>query len=384
MLVEQRGCHPLFRKAKMVCYMAMLFAAGCGAGLAHAVEPAVEYNLLELPSSQLALARLQTEGRFFWEKRPLREGLGEIEKVHEITIWIDRRIDPDQAVTLEALPANKSQTLQSRLAQVASLINAEAGLIENVVYFGPRRQVARLQRATVELHDAISKSTSGNRATLREFSWPELATPNELLHQLQATWKIRLSAELPHDLFHAGNFSQPSTLATQLSVVCGGFDQEVVWQPNNTFRLRPLGAETRWRANYRNLDVQGASSLTNSFPGSRVQTRGSSSLVAGVTDFHLAILAPAPAKPPPPSSNSQRWGFNVENAPVEDVLNKLGSSMGFEISWAEDCPSEQRRQLISFRVNDATLDELLSEVSKVSSLTIVRNGQRVSVRPLEK
>jgi hypothetical protein len=358
---------------------ACLLSCGIG-GFVAAIEPEVKYNLLELPSSRLALARLQTEARFFWEKRPLREGLREIERVHSITIWIDRRIDPQQTLTLSTPKAEESVTLLSRLRQVAALVGAEVGLIENVLYFGPRGKVAPLQRATVELHDAISKSTSADRATLREFSWPELSTPDELLRQLEATWGVRVQGQLPHDLLHAGAFLQPATLATQLSVVCGGFDDEVVLGANQTFQLKPLGPETRWRANYRQLDLHRSNNLRGEYPGSSLRIRGGLGLVAGVSDFHLALLAPPPVKPPA-FNDSQPLGFTVENARLKDVLGKLSATLGLEVEWAEGCTPAQQEQLISFRVSDATLDELLREVSGVSSMTIVRDGKRIFIKP---
>ncbi len=349
-----------------------------------AADKTVHVNLLELPSSRLAQTTLQTTDRFFWEQIELREGLRDLSQAHNLSVWLDRQMDPSHLITTSVSPNVSNPTLLNRFEEIAKLIGGEVGLIENVVYFGPAGRAESLQRAAVELHDAISR-TSGNQAKLRDFAWPELSTSNEILDLLRNQWDIRVDGELAHDLFHEGKFSQPSTLATQLTVLSGGFDKEIQLVQRNSFRFQQLERRSSWQANYRkiDLDLRRLSELTTKYPSSRCQTRSMISQVTGVTNFHLELLAiPQPAAAPVINVNKQIWDrAEVKNKKVEDVLSALVGSVGLQLFWSEACTAEMRSQLVSFTIEKASFDQLLAEVARASGLKIFREGNRVSIRP---
>lgn len=347
-----------------------------------AKETTVEINLLELPSSSRAQAILNADSRFLWEQQPLRSGLQDLARVHGISIWIDRELDPAQLVSAP-VPVEDSR-LQNRLRQIGKWIDADVGLIENVVYFGPATKVARMQRAAVELHDSISRGASERAAQLRPWKWTELSSSSEMLAQLVKQWNIEVSGKLPHDLYHAGELLQPSTLATQLTLLVGGFEQQVVATESGRFEIQKLDHRIRWQANYHksDLDLKSLVRLKTEFVGSGCQTRNEVSQVSGVTNFHLALLAPRAVKPLSGKREaSSLWGFEVKNSPVEAVLQKLAGSLGFELSWDAACTPEMRQQRISFKVDGATTEQLLAEVARVSNLQIVSDKQRVVVKP---
>ncbi|MEO8268700.1 MAG: hypothetical protein ABI557_03205, partial [Aureliella sp.] len=245
---------------------------------------AISVNLLELPSSRAVQSALQAPARVFWDQTPLRKGLQELSQQFNVTIWLDRDIDPNQLVTSTAADVPRDASLQKTLEHIASVANAEPGLIENVVYIGPKERVSRLQRAAVELHDRLCRAGDGPRpATLRELQWAELATPTDLLRGIESNWKIEIAGELPHDLFHAGQFLQPTTLATQVTVLLGGFEREVEWLQGNRFRIGPLQQADEWQANYSKseLDLSRLTGLRAEYVGAQCQTRGSISRVQG-------------------------------------------------------------------------------------------------------
>ncbi|MCA9134930.1 MAG: hypothetical protein KDA45_17295, partial [Planctomycetales bacterium] len=268
--------------------VALLFVSLPGGRLCGA-DPLVQFNLLELATSRQAQASLQSEASFFFEQRPLREGLQEIAEVHGLSLWIDRRIDPTRPLTFNASPRDERTELAARLQQVSALADAEFGLIESVIYVGPRGQAERLQRAAVVLHDAISRLQPGNQVQQRDWQWPELSTPNTILKKLEADWQISLAAELPHDLLHAGQLRQPTTLATQLTLLFGGFAQAVQATAAGRFQAAPLAAEGGWQASYRkaDLDLKDWRALQHRFPGSEVRVRGTLAQLRGPTAFHL-------------------------------------------------------------------------------------------------
>ncbi len=346
--------------------------------------PAVRVNLLELPSSRAAQAALRAPTRIFWDQTPLRSGLQEISQQFRITIWLDRDIDPNQLITSTAADTQGDASLLKKLEHIASLADAELGLIENVVYIGPRRRVSRLQRAAVELYDKLSPVGNGPQtATMRELQWEELTTSMGMLQRVESIWTIEIAGELPHDLFHAGQFLQPATLATQATVVLGGFERELEWMQGNRFRIAPLEQTDRWQANYSKADLNLSSlaSLRAEYMGARCQTRGNVIHVQGPTGFHLALLAPPQVDRPGLAlgNKSERYQFEVSGTPVASVLEHLGTSLGFELQWDEHFPDAVRERRISFKVSQATLDQLLDEIARASELSITRQGTKVNV-----
>jgi hypothetical protein len=342
----------------------------------------VTINQLELPSSRQGQAILRSEARFLWDQKPLREGLRELSNLYGITIWIDRQIDPSQPITTQD-STQSPPTLQSRLRQIATVAGAEVGLIENVVYVGPPARVSVLQRAAIELHDRISRGAD-RAAQLRPWSWEEVTSSADLLKQLERQWNINILGPLPHDLYHAEQFMQPTTLATQLTVLVGGFGLQAEFLAPGRFELKPLQLQSQWRATYRkdDLGLRALPRWKSEYPGSECLTRGTQSHVQGITDFHLALLAPQPSSTvAAPKGTTARWGFEVRNTPVEAVLTKLASSLALEIQWDGACTDVMRSQLISFKVDQATTDQLLAEIGRVSGLKLVRDKQTVHVRP---
>ncbi len=78
-------------------------------------------------------------------------------------------------------------------------------------------------------------------------------------------------------------------------------------------------------------------------------------------------------------NKSERYEFEVANTPVVNVLEHLGTSLGFELQWDENCPAARRERRISFKVKQVTLDQLLAEIARTSELTINRQGTKVKV-----
>ena len=219
---------------------------------------------------------------------------------------------------------------------------------------------------------------------MRELVWPELVTSTELLEQIESAWQIHFDQRLPHDLFHAGKFLQPTTLATQATVILGGFERAAEWHQGNRFRIIPLPPQTQWQANYskRDVDLRGLVGLIDKYAGGQCQTRGNVCHVRGVTNFHLALLAPSPVAARTDlslGSRSLRYEFQVVNTQVSAVLESLSQSIGFELQWDKACSPAQRQQLISFEVKQVTLDQLLAEVARSSGLSIERQKSVVKV-----
>jgi hypothetical protein len=274
------------------------------------------------------------------------------------------------------------------LRSIARLLNADVGLIENVVYLGPAGNAAKLQRSAVTLHDSLSSHAQATSATMRPWNWQELSTPNQIMNRLESEWSVSIEAELPHDLFHAGELPVPCTLATQLTLLFGGFEQEIECQQDGRLVARPLESGSLWSAKYprKSLALTNLPALKRKFPGSVVNQQGTLITVVGPTDLHLELLAYGragrPGKNDSQSSPDARWGFQVANVPISQVLDKLAAAIGFQVEWDEACTTAQREQLVSFEVNNATLAEILAELAQIGRLSIRFEAPRAMIAPL--
>ena len=95
----------------------------------------------------------------------------------------------------------------------------------------------------------------------------------------------------------------------------------------------------------------------------------------------LSFRDPPAGKRGSATLDQARWGFEVRNTAVEAVLNKLAGSLNLTFEWDAACTADMRRQLVSFKVDQATTDQLLAEISRVSGLKFSRRDSRVLVQP---
>jgi hypothetical protein len=354
-------------------------------------EEPIEFNLLTLSSSQAAARTLQSPARLLWDQQPLRDATAGVSQAYAVSIWIDRRIDPTQAVsyTPQTVPEISAiwpqDSLGAKLEQVLRGAGCGVGLVENVVVAAPPLQLPKMQAAAVRLHDALQRQEERMATEFRPLQWPELCTPQQLLDKIAQQWGITIQGTLPHDLMHAGRLQEPTTLATQLTLVCGGFGQEAVMVGPRTLALQPLSAATRWSANYpkKQLNASSFTAARNAFADSTVRCRNDACTVQGETNFHLAVQANLPAGRGGAAASDSRatWNFEIANAPVKAIMDSLAAGANLEIKWDPSCTEGQQSQLLSLKVQQASLDELLQQVCEAAGLRFTRQDKQVLLQP---
>ncbi len=352
--------------------LAILLATVAGLAPANlrAQVPEVKTNLLETAAARKARQALMQSASFSWDQQPLRMGLEKLSQTYQIGIWCDRRIDPNQLVSFAPAQASGLEaSLLRRMEQLAAEMAAEVGVIENLLFLGPVGEVQRIQFSAQVLHDAVSQQDPALGNASRTLSWPELSTHQQLLNQVQQAWDIRVEGQLPHDLLHAGKLYEPTSLATQLSILAGGFGLSASAIGQRGFQLSPLPQDTRWKATYARSGLQTAqfAALRGLYSGSQLQARANNCTLLGVTNFHALMLAP-------PGSNRQAnprtrvWSFQVENAPTSAIMEKLASSLGVELGWDPACTAEQQGKLQSLDIRQATTEALLNQICDAADL----------------
>lgn len=161
-----------------------------------------------------------------WQGQNLRDGLQKLSETKQLSIILDRRIDPSQQLTLQI----QKRTLKTVLKVIATEARADISVLGNTVYVGPTRITSRLR--TVEeivasqlvSEKATTTNVDASPQTRRRFellgrqtlNWPDLTTPRELLNEVASRYALKIESVnlVPHDLW--GQATLPSGSATQL------------------------------------------------------------------------------------------------------------------------------------------------------------------------
>lgn len=155
----------------------------------------------------------------------LRGVLQELAISKNVSILLDRRIDPGQSVELTLPPT----PLRELVGALSKKTESGVSIVGNVVYVGPTESARKL-RTLVELRNndlsklaAATKSAKSpwrNRPTAltvrKSFTWQELDRPRDIVQQVASRFQIEVMGleELPHDLWAAGSLPQVTAIET--------------------------------------------------------------------------------------------------------------------------------------------------------------------------
>lgn len=344
----------------------------------------IKYNLLELPTSERAIAALAMPAAFDMSQTPLRDGLSNLSRAYDISIWLDRRIDPTSPITLRV---STGQTLEQAINAIARLARAEAALVENVIYFGPKDQVASIQRAAVRLHDSISRSAFSNtgsaNAEMRPLSWDELATPADIENEIGSQWSVQVSLDLPHDLFHRGQL-KPCTLATQLTILCAGFARQSNLDASGTFRSASIETKSHWHRTYqeRRWSQRRINELRKTHKGTTIASKRGVWNVHGSTDLHIELSKLDRIANRPEASRKTVVSGRLYG-PAEALIKQYGESQLLNVEWDSRCSASQKAQYVDFEVENATTAQVLQAFAKAAKLNVLVEGSTIRVSPLQ-
>lgn len=343
-------------------------------------ELRIQNNLFELSSSRAAAKRLDHPQQFQYEQRPLAAIFHEIAQASGLSVWIDRRVDRSRHITLSS-----SGSLQQLIQNLATAGGAEAALVENILYVGPRDEVAKVQLAAVRLHNELMLKNKSKNAELRNLVWEELTTPSQLVRSLEKQWSIQIAVDLPHDLMHAGELTE-CTLATQVTLALAGFGLQAQCGSANSLVTETLSARQSWTALYDKnqlLTIRELNARSAEFPGAKVDTSSNPFEVTGPTNFHLAVLknTSTPTRRPMANGKSEpKFKIPKFYAPVSTILDQLAKKQMLKVEWSAAIPLAERQQPMTLHVpTEKTFTEILQMIATESRLSIKLEGDVIKV-----
>jgi hypothetical protein len=192
-------------------------------------------------------ARYRTQSRFSaalerpiagsWKGVSLRSILRRLSREREVSILLDRRVDPDQMIDIDT----GDRSLRSEIDEIAQTAHAAASRAGNCLVVAPAAAAGRL-RTVIALREGelgARKSDSartarlrGDRATIR---WDDLERPAEIVKTIGRKFGLTVSGieMIPHDLW-AGATEPEVTAAEALSLVLNQFDLTFEWTDRGT------------------------------------------------------------------------------------------------------------------------------------------------------
>jgi len=326
-----------------------------------------------------------------WADSPLRDAMEGLSRRYGMAMVIDRRVDPGKAVTvsLDDVPLGRA------VAVVAEQQNLGICFPGPLVYLGPPKHTARLRTLIEQCHEAARRlppSASRKLLQARPISWPDFATPKDLLARLAEENGLRLAGleRIPHDLWAAADLP-PLPLVDRLCLIAGQFDLTLQLAADGaTVALVPIPDRVAVVREYDGgpSPAEFAAKWAALIPGARFKVLEGRIYVQGLVEEHERIRPPGrtapPRKTPQAAEGEKRYTVRKTRGSLEGVLTQLAPALDIEIRFDRPALAQagiSLEQIVEFDAEQATLDELLTAVLRPAGCAFHRNGRIVEIGP---
>ncbi|HMC11548.1 MAG TPA: hypothetical protein VKH44_09670 [Pirellulaceae bacterium] len=311
-----------------------------------------------------------------WPDSVLRDGLVRLSQAYGVAVFLDRRIDPGQSVTLTVRDA----PVEAFLKQLATAVHAEMATIGSVVYLGPPETASQLGTLAAIRRQDVSKLPNEAKARLlrtETWQWEELAQPRQLLSDLarQAAVTVENVDLVPLDLWPAVRLP-PLPWVDRMSLLSAGFGLTFeINERGTSVRLVPAPTTAVLEKRYTPIGnaANFATQLRRVLPEAKIRVEPAQLVVAARQEDHEKIERLLLGQSDPKSKPVKRGGeelyyLKVENQPAGSVVRKMAETLGKEMK-CDPLVVEKLKQPVNFNVEKVTLDYLMETTLKPLGLT---------------
>jgi len=342
-----------------------------------------------------------------WQGQNLRDGLRKLSETKQVSIILDRRIDPSQQLTLQI----QKRTLKAVLKVIAMEARADISVLGNAVYVGPKGVASRLRtieeivasqlvsgKATIISVDASPQTRRRFELLARQtLTWPDLATPRELLDEVASRYALKIeSADLvPHDLW--GQATLPAGSASQLLLtILAQFNLSFEWtESRDGIRLVDMPLDPRIEKQFtlkRGTEQTILAEITRRMPGLEPQVTTRRIKVVGTIEQLETVEAIIhPERKPNNARPNQRkvadgvTVFTFEaTAPLGAFMATLEKQAGFTFQYDEDAFKQADIRLdkrIFLEAKDLTAQEVFEKMFPPQNIAYKVDGKTVRLAP---
>ncbi len=297
-----------------------------------------------------------------WSGAALGDVVAGLTRTHGVSIVLDRRVDPQQAVSLEVF----DRPLIDVLAELARSHNLGLYLHGPIAWLTPPEEATRLEtaaRLTRQRIGRLPKPLAQRWLAKAPMSWEELTESDELLSQLskQGRFTITNPQRLPHDLWAAGNLPKLS-LADRLSFILGQFGLTYEISSDSTVKLVSIP----------NVPVaEGAYAA-----GKDAKLR--------VKKWKARAKKQKKARSTGEKEEIRIEKFAVSEVELEPLLRRLASRLGLTLELDHEAIRSAGISLdrrVSISLTRVTPDELFEEILSPLGLEAQRRGKTIRIGP---
>lgn len=324
-----------------------------------------------------------------WSQNPLRDALENLARVQQVAIFLDRRVDPGQPLEFSV----SDTPLREVIERLAAGLDLGLSFVGPVAYFGPRSSTEKLATlAAIKDQQAKAAPVAADRLLRkRRLQWERLSTPREVIDRIATDYGMRVEGmeQVAHDLWPAAELP-PMTFGQAMTVVLGGFDLTFEFAPGGrTIQLVPMPRSVSIQRIYepRGDRAQILAALRQQYPGLELEVQNGQVTVDAPVEVHEAIARifrgqttkPAPSRKSP--KGETRYTLKIENQPVGGIAQALAKRLGREVRFHPDLTRQRLEMLVSFQVEDVTLEELFKALLSPAKMDYQLDDKTLTIVP---
>ena len=324
--------------------------------------------------------QLKSPASIFWSQVPLQQALSDLSATRRMACWLDRRCDPNQPVTFGASLPSLADCLW-RLSRESDRLNVV--WLPNLIYVGPPNGGNRLATMN-ELHRRrIAQLPAPMRRRLqakKNFHWPRLTTPAQLLAQLEKEVGLPISGKrrISHDLWAAGSFP-PLPLYQRLELLLAGFGLTFeIDIENEQLMIVPMPKAPSFveRPNIGPDNLAAVHKVVSQHSNASFEDGNLSA------DWRVHEEVRRLLNPPAASADRTlvRYSLTVSNQPLENFVRSLCQQMNIECQF-NNVEAKEKEARISFEVQRVTVRKLFDAIFSDTPLRYELNGDTLTVEP---
>lgn len=336
-----------------------------------------------------------------WTDESLRTGLRKLSETRQISILLDRRVDPETKVSIDL----QRTPLRDILGQLCEQTGLGLSVVGNTIYIGPNSTTRRL-RTVIELQsDQLLGGVNSPRkpplALLqrRSVQWADLDRPADIVQRISELFGFKVSnlALVPHDLWPSGNIPNASP-TEMLLLVTAQFDLSIEWQPQGaSVQIVPMpdSASIERRYELKTKPAEIATAWQNEFPTIRTSVKGSQVLVSATVEEHEALAASlraprtTPTKPSLATSGTKAvtFTFEIKSAPLLAIMQAVESKSSFVFAYDADelkAAGVDLTRRLDLKMTKASPADLFHAIFDDSRIAFEFDGHTVRLKPQQK
>jgi hypothetical protein len=295
---------------------------------------------------------------------------------------MDRRLDPGFKVNFTC----QSQPLRSALRRLALQLGVDVSYSDTVVYLGPKPMGNQFATLVALRELDVERLPNQRRALFRRresLSFPDLATPRELLRLLAKQAECQLDGEelVPHDLWPARSLP-PMTLVERLSIVLAGFDLTfAIADGGDTLQIVEKPRAVALRRTYApQKDIaRSMQEIRDHFPHLQVDRVGSRIAVTAMKEDHRLVDRLLRGKKIERAvvGVESRYTLKVQNQLLGAVITAVAQRSGYQLQ-TDPRVAAKLQQRVTFQVADVDVDGLLQAALRDTGIRYrIENDQLV-------